>query len=326
MTQASLLLVDDESNVLTALRRVFIDEGMTILTETDPEKALELLREHEVSVIISDSRMPDMSGIEFLEKAKLQSPDAVRIMLTGYTDIQTAVEAINRGEVFRFITKPWSSEEVRAIVKEAAGRYQIIQSLRRADEGTLRSLAQTIELKDPYTRGHCDRVAEYALLLADGLGIDGKTKTMIKHGCWLHDCGKIGVPESVLNFEGPLKGKDLEVMKKHPQWGADVARKANLPETVVNIILYHHERFGGNGYPMGIAGEAIPMEARIVAIADIYDALSTDRPYRAGYSREKSLDIMNKMTTDGFMDPELLTLFSSLLPIARKEDGAGHGQ
>ena len=313
MSEATLLFVDDEPNVLTALRRIFAQEGMRIVTETRAEAALAILLQQQVSVIISDNMMPGMNGIEFLEKARMMSPDTIRIMLTGYSDQHTAIEAINRGEVFRFITKPWDPFAVKLIVKEAVGKYEMVRSLREADEGTLRSLAQTIELKDPYTRGHCDRVSDLALALATQLGVDERTKRLMRQGCWLHDCGKIGVPESVLNFNGPLKGESLEVMQKHPQWGAEVARQANLSNTIINIILYHHERFGGGGYPTGISGEAIPLEARIAAIADIFDALSTDRPYRKGFSPEKTMEIMSSMTRDGFMEPRLVEIFTEVV-------------
>jgi putative two-component system response regulator len=155
-----------------------------------------------------------------------------------------------------------------------------------AGEGALRSIAQAIELKDPYTRGHCDRVARYALLIAERLGLSEDRKREIKYGSWLHDCGKIGVPEAILNFEGPLTEDQLEVVRNHPRWGAEVARQAGLSETVIAIIFHHHEREDGKGYPAGLRGPAIPLEARIVAAADTVDAVTTDRPYRKGNDPE----------------------------------------
>ena len=137
----------------------------------------------------------------------------------------------------------------------------------------------------------------------------------IKHGSWLHDCGKIGVPERVLNHPGKLNEDDMESVMQHPRWGSDVARQAHMSEVVVNVILYHHERFDGAGYPSGLKGDEIPIEARIVAIADVFDALYSDRPYRKAYSLERALEIMQEMTATHF-DPELVKTF---LPLAEQE-------
>jgi HD-GYP domain-containing protein (c-di-GMP phosphodiesterase class II) len=150
------------------------------------------------------------------------------------------------------------------------------------------------------------------LARAGGLGDD--VINDIKHGSWLHDCGKIGVPEGVLNFPGPLTDDDRETIMQHPRWGSEVAHQAHMSERVINIILYHHERFDGKGYPSGLQGEHIPIEARIVAIADVFDALYSDRPYRKAYHFDRALEIMHEMTETHF-DPKLMELF---LPIAKE--------
>jgi putative nucleotidyltransferase with HDIG domain len=191
-------------------------------------------------------------------------------------------------------------------------RYQLIKSLGTEDEAVYFSLAQTVELKDPYTKGHCDRVARYAVSLAEAAGLDQSVITDIKHGSWLHDCGKIGVPEGVLNSPGRLNDEDMETVMQHPRWGSEVARQARMSDTVINIILYHHEQYDGKGYPSGLNGDAIPIEARIVAIADVFDALYSDRPYRKAYDFDRALDILKEMTESHF-DPSLMELF---LPIA----------
>ncbi|MEK7365939.1 MAG: HD domain-containing phosphohydrolase, partial [Candidatus Deferrimicrobiota bacterium] len=279
----AVLLVDDEANILNALARLFLDRDVRVLRAGNGEEALGIVRREPVAVVVSDNLMPGMRGVELLSRVRDQSPDTARVLLTGYADLSTAIEAINRGEVFRFHVKPWVDEEIVRTVEEGVRRYQLVRSLRDGDEATLRSIAQTIELKDPYTRGHCDRVAAFALKIAEALGLPEGTRRAIKHGSWLHDCGKIGVPEAILNCPGKLSAADFEVVKKHPGWGAEVGRQANLPEEVINIILYHHERFDGRGYPTGAKGTEIPLEARIVAVADVFDAMSTDRPYAKGY-------------------------------------------
>jgi putative two-component system response regulator len=184
--------------------------------------------------------------------------------------------------------------------------------MRSGDEARYRALAQAVELKDPYTRGHCDRVADYSCLLAQSIGLAPHDIIHLRHGCILHDCGKIGVPENVLNFPGRLSVSDMELVCKHPVWGCDVARQAQLPEMVQQVILHHHERFDGTGYPVGLAGAAIPLVARITAIADVYDALATDRPYRPGYPLAEVARIM-KVEMAGHFDAELLERFWELI-------------
>ncbi len=197
--------------------------------------------------------------------------------MTAYADLTCALAAINLSEVFRFILKPWKNEELLSVVADAVRRHHLLQSLRKDEEDVLRSLAQTIELKDPSTKGHCDRVAILALLLADALFLPKEMKREIKYGSWLHDCGKIGVSEAILNGEKELNEDELATMRMHSNWGADLAAKANLSQVARNIIHFHHERFDGTGYPTGLCGSDIPIEARIVAVADVFDALTNDR-------------------------------------------------
>jgi putative two-component system response regulator len=308
----TLLFVDDEQNILNAMKRLFMEDDMKILTATSGDEALDILKKNDIAAIISDNLMPGMNGIEFLLKAKALSPDAVRIMLTGCNDIQSAINAINRGEVYKFITKPWDNDELRNVVFEAVKRHKVVQSIQHADEYMLCSLAQTIELKDAYTKGHCDRVEEYALAIADVLGIEDTLKEYIRQGSWLHDCGKIGVPEAILNYDGRLSVEQMDIVKKHPCWGADVARSAHLSEPVVNIILYHHEHYDGTGYPLGLKGENIPLEARIVNVADIFDALTSERPYRSKMSREKAIAILRE-NRGTYSDPHITDIFIDLL-------------
>jgi putative two-component system response regulator len=304
----AVLLVDDEANILNALVRLFLDRDVRVLRAGNGEEALGIVRREPVAVVVSDNLMPGMRGIELLSRVRDLSPDTSRVLLTGYADLSTAIEAINRGEVFRFHVKPWMDEEIVRTVEEGVRRFHLVRSLRHGDEATLRSIAQTIELKDPYTRGHCDRVAAFALGIAEALGLPEETQRAIRHGSWLHDCGKIGVPESILNFPGKLPEADFEVIKKHPGWGADVGRQANLPQAVINIILHHHERFDGLGYPTGAKGTEIPLEARIVAVADVFDAMSTDRPYAKGRDRE---DVVREMgiIRGTALDPQLVDIF-----------------
>jgi putative two-component system response regulator len=309
-----VLLVDDEENILNALARLFLDRDVRVLRAGNGEEAIGILRKGPVAVVVSDNLMPGMRGVELLSRVRDLSPDTVRVLLTGYADLPTAIEAINRGEVFRFHVKPWVDEEIVRTVDEGVRRYQLVRSLRHGDEAALRSIAQTIELKDPYTRGHCDRVAAIALGIADALRLPEGMRRAIRHGSWLHDCGKIGVPEAILNSPAKLTAEEYEVVKKHPGWGAEVGRQANLPEEVINIILYHHERFDGLGYPTGAKGTEIPLEARIVAVADVFDAISTERPYARGLDREEAIRMVGTLR-GATLDPQLVDIFlAGLVP------------
>ncbi|MBJ6725913.1 HD domain-containing phosphohydrolase [Geomesophilobacter sediminis] len=288
----AVLFVDDQKSILSYTRSLFENRGLEIMTASSAKEALKLIDEHDVAVVVSDNQMPGMSGIELLTLLKERSPHTVKIMMTGRADLDTTLAAINSGEVFRFVLKPWKDTEMLRAVKDGIRRYRILQSIKREDEFILHSLAQTIELKDACTRGHCDRVATLALLIADRLGIADEVKQEIRYGSWLHDCGKIGVPEAILNAERRLTEEEFAIVKKHPEWGCDVVRKANLSRIVQDIVLSHHERYDGKGYPNGLEGDQISLEAQIVSAADICDALSTDRPYRRGLTREELIITM----------------------------------
>ncbi len=307
----ALLIVDDEEKILRSIERMLIDRDLKILKARNAREALDLIRNEEISVILSDNMMPGMTGVDMLSLAKSHAPDTIRILMTGRADLPTAIDAINKGEVFRFVTKPWNNEDLRQTITEGIERHRIIGKLRKADEASLLSIGQAIELKDPYTRGHCQRVATYSLLLAGSRDLSEDARRQIKHGSWLHDCGKIGITETVLNKQGPLSEEEFEIMRNHPAWGADIARQAQLSEMIVNIILHHHEHFDGRGYPAGLAGEDIPLEARIVAVADVFDAMTTDRPYRQGLRPEEALEEMQCCMRGTVLDSALLDAFSA---------------
>ncbi|MHB8056836.1 MAG: HD domain-containing phosphohydrolase [Desulfuromonadaceae bacterium] len=304
----TVLIVDDAPSVLEFAEQVFRDKGCHVVTMNDPLAALEFLGSEEVAVLVTDNNMPVMCGLELIEKANIVAPETVKIIMTAYADLTVALYAINQCQVFKFVPKPWEPEEMLGTVKDALRRYRTLQIIRRENEDVLHSLAQTIELKDSRTRGHCDRVATYAVRIANALGLSMDMQREIKYGSWLHDCGKIGVPEHVLNADRKLEAQEYQLMKNHSSWGADVARKANLSEVVINIVLYHHEHFGGAGYPRGLQGNDIPIEARIVTVADVFDALSSDRPYRRGFSLDETISLVISMKGKE-LDPALVDLF-----------------
>ncbi|TGU74024.1 response regulator [Geomonas terrae] len=310
---AEILFVDDNKLILQASVDLFKQKGIDLLTAGNAEEALELFRHHEIAVVVSDNQMPGMSGLDFLTELRHVSPDTVKVLISSYVDLATALAAINNSEVYRYLLKPWKEQEILDVVQEGLKRYRTVRSMRREDEAVLRSLAQTIELKDPSTKGHCDRVAVYALLIADAMGLSKETQRQIKYGSWLHDCGKIGVSEVILNGSGSLNAAEYATMKMHTDWGADLADKARLSEAARNIIRHHHEKYDGTGYPLGLAGEAIPLEARIVSVADVYDALTMDRSYRKRYPLAKAREMVAAMSGES-LDPMIVEVFLTVVP------------
>jgi len=308
-----ILVVDDDANVLEAVKRMFHgDPEITILTASHARQAMRMLEGDGIPVIISDHHMPDITGIELLEWAKTSSPDSMRILLTGCSDFKVAIHSINRGEVYRFITKPWNAEELRSTVRDALQRHKVIRCLKSGDENTILSLIRTIELKDPSTKGHSERVAGYALRIADALDLPADMKKDLRHGCLIHDCGKIGIPEAILNHPAGLDPDQRELVKQHARWGGEVVEMAGLHPRIVNIARYHHERYDGKGYPFGLAGLHIPIEARIVALADVYDALVSDRPYRKRLPHSQIVEYIQR-EKDAAFDPQLADLFLEAL-------------
>ena len=203
----TVLFVDDEQSIRNAIERMYLErDDVRCLFASSGQEGLDVLAKEEVWVVVSDYLMPGMRGIEFLSKVRGVRPDTVRIMMTAYADLTIAIDAINKSEAYRFVTKPWNNKELMDTVDEALMRYQLIQSLGTEDEAVYFSLAQTVELKDPYTKGHCDRVASYAVALAKAAGLADEVINDIKHGSWLHDCGKLGVPEGGAQFSRAFVG------------------------------------------------------------------------------------------------------------------------
>ena len=318
---ATIIFVDDEAGIRNALKRLFADSPHNVLIAASAAEGLELLRSNTCAVIVSDNQMPGETGIEFLYKARQLAPDTVRVMMTAYADLGTALNAINHCEAYRFVVKPWDNKELVELVNNCVLRFELLNSLRLKDEAIYSSLARAIELKDHYTRGHSDRVVEFSMALGRRMGLPPDTMIHLQHGAMLHDCGKIGVPEATLNFPGKLDSAQMDVIRKHPDWGGEVARAAGMHQTTVNIILYHHEHFNGNGYPTGLAGADIPLEARIVAVADVFDALASDRPYRKAMAPEVALREFLAMSGT-VLDPLIVENFLELVNEQKLEAGA----
>ena len=310
---ARILCVEKDREILHLLERVLLDEGYEVLAASSAAEGLSTLEESgPVHVVLAGQPAGSPGDAEFHDEVRARWPDAVRIAFAGDADAAAVASAIHNGRIYKILAGPSDAEGTRAVVENAVERFRLVQALRGVDEEVLRAVAQEVELRDAYTRGHCDRVAGYALRIAAVLGLPDESMQSLRYGSWLHDCGKIGVPEAILNRPGKLSPEELAVVRFHPAWGAEIARLAKLPPGVVDILQHHHERFEGHGYPAGMAGEEIPLAGRIVAVADAYDAVTADRPYAKRYEPEEAMRVVGVLRGAAF-DPEVVdALFAGL--------------
>ena len=322
----SCLVVDDEPRLRQALVRLMQGDGFTCLEASSGQEALDLLDRHPVELVLSDLRMPGMDGSELLREMRMAHPDVAVIMLTAVAEAEAAVKCLSLGAM-DYLTKPFSYEEVRARAAQALEKRRLITENREYQErleervaaqarrieelflGSVHSLVEALELKDPYTRGHSARVSFYAASAARALGLGDDAVRQIELGGHLHDIGKIGVREAVLNKAGPLTPEEYEHIMTHPVLGWRILTPllADQP-LVLNIVRSHHERLDGRGVPDGLRGNDIPLEARIASVADAFDAMLSRRPYRQGRSRPEALAELRARTGAQF-DPDVVAAF-----------------
>lgn len=323
--QHKILVVDDEEANLRLLRRV-LGREYTVLEAAGGEEGIKLLETEEISLIISDQRMPGMTGVQLLEKSRQIRPDAIKMLLTGYTDLEALIGAINDGRVYKYIQKPWDAEELRMTVKRALESYDLkkhndwlVQELKTAmaeleelSMGTIRALADALDAKCDYTAGHSLRVSRFAVLIGKELGLSDEHLRDIELGGILHDIGKIGVPESILWKPDKLTNEEREIMARHPVKSAQIIGELKGLRRAREFVRHHHEHFNGAGYPDGLKGDDIPIGARIIMISDAYDAMTTDRPYREAIGHEKAIAEIKRMSGQQF-DPQVVDALLKLV-------------
>jgi putative nucleotidyltransferase with HDIG domain len=303
------LVVEDEPLLRHALARLMRAQGYQCLEAADGADAIEALEAQPVALVLSDMRMPRMDGVVLLREICARWPDTAVMMLTAISDVDTAVSCLSNGAL-DYLAKPFHLEEVRIRVQQALEKrrlrmenrdYQLNLEVRVADQarriehlflGGVQALAEALEVKDAYTRGHSIRVSRYATVMAEAMGLDAEVVRQIGLGGQLHDIGKIGVREAVLHKAGRLTDEEYQHIMTHPVVGwrilAPLLRDAPI---ALNVVRSHHERFDGSGIPDGLSGNRIPIEARIAAVADALDAMTSGRPYReAEFSLDEALD------------------------------------
>lgn len=328
-----VLVVDDDVLILQALTRILSAEGYQVVAHTNPVRAAE---ERDFAVVITDFMMPNMNGIELLGHFKRHNPDAVRLMLTAAADFRVASEAVNRGEVFRILAKPWTLSDLTACVKQSVLHHQLLAENRRLSEelasknaqlvamnhdlerrvvertsGLLEGMVAALDYRDTETQWHSRRVSLYSKRLAQAAGVGGLELEVVEQGALLHDIGKIGVRDSILLKPTKLTEAEWVEMRLHPEIGFRILSRLPWLAGAALIVFQHQERFDGSGYPLGLKGQQIVTGARVFALADTMDAITSDRPYRQGRPLEVAKEEILRFSGSQF-DPELVDAFLAI--------------
>jgi putative two-component system response regulator len=312
MEQATILVVDDDAQIREVLTEHLTNLGYGIVTAASAEEALQRLEQTTPDLILTDVHMGGMSGIDLCVKLKRDQRFQLNpiIILTGQSDLKARIAGLGAG-ADDFFAKPFDLLEIRTRVAALLRVKFLLDQLERA-ESVITTLGLTIEARDPYTAGHCERLARHAVALGKALGVDEAMLKALWLGGFLHDLGKIAVPDRILLKNGPLNAEERRAIETHPVIGADLVREMRTLDGVRPIIRYHHERFDGSGYPDGLRGEEIPLGARIMAVVDVYDALCTARPYKPALSHEQAVDILWRETEAGAWDPRVASTFIAM--------------
>lgn len=313
-----ILVVDDEPANLRLLNRVLGENYETFVAQSGTE-AIDILKQQDVSLIITDQRMPGMSGVQVLEASLSLRPNAIKILLTGYTDIQALIDAINSGCIYKYIQKPWDAEDLKLTVKRALESFDLrrhneklivelqgaLTQLEDISIGTIKALADALDAKCDYTSGHSLRVSRYGVAIGRQLGMSNEELRDIELAGLLHDIGKIAVPESILWKPERLTPEEQQIMAIHPVRSAQIIGDITVLTRVRLWVKHHHEHLDGSGYPDKLKGDDIPVGSRIVLVADAYDAMTSDRPYRNSIGYEKASNELRKWAGRQF-DPEMV--------------------
>jgi response regulator RpfG family c-di-GMP phosphodiesterase len=315
----TVLAIDDEENNLALLKRT-LRGNYNILSASSGQEAVEILEKYgdSISLIVSDQKMPIMEGTEFFKRISDKYPDIIKILLTGQSNIDIVVEAINECHLFQYILKPFDPENLCMVVESGIKKYemfasktQLVCDLSELFYKTIKSIAYALDAKDTYTHGHSMRVTLYSLALANALKLPEDLMEEIETAGLLHDIGKIAIPEKILLKPGKLTDEEYEIIKTHPALAEKLVHSITKLKIISNWLKSHHERYDGKGYPAGLVGEEIPISSRIIALADTYDAMTSDRSYRKGLSHEVAIKEIESCSGSQF-DPKLADLFISI--------------
>ncbi len=332
------LLIADDDPVIREVLQDFLRARYACHAVDSGEAALQLLRETHFDLIISDITMPGMSGLELVPQALRLVPDAVIIMISGAQTVDHAIAAMRAG-AFDYLTKPFDLAQVEAAVSRALRHHDLLVTKRRYEQqlaglvaqrtdelhraldslagsyrATLQALTAALETRDHETHGHSERVVSFTLRLGREFNVAGDAARALEFGALLHDIGKIGIPDAILRKPAALDDGEWACMRQHPALGAQILARIEFLAGAALVVAQHHERWNGTGYPCGLAGPQIDLNARIFAVADAFDAITSDRVYRVGRSYEAAADELRQEAGRQF-DPDVVAAFLRIPPV-----------
>ena len=331
-----LLVVDDDEFIRAVIRERLKIEGFSVDEAQNGKEALARLDKEDYSILLTDLRMPEMDGISLLQEVYCRFPDTARIVMTAHGQLETAVTALKTG-AFDYILKPLNFDVLFLTVRNALRKQEMERQIRdyrmnleiKVREQTdlissmyirsIDSLIKALEAKDFYTRGHSQRVTRFSVAVGRGLAWPADRIEVLQRAAILHDLGKIGVRESVLNKPGKLTYEEFGEVARHPEVATQILSPIPFFQDVLPSILHHHERFDGRGYPKRIGGTDIPLESRIMSVADTYDAMTSTRAYRPALSGEEATAEIRRCSGSQF-DPEIVPVFLSVKDTVRDDE------
>ena len=315
MANKTVLVVDDNAQNVELLAALMRAEGYEVVAAADGLEALAQVAASPPDLILLDIMMPKLDGYAVCRRLKEEAPTRLVpiVLLTALGAEEARIRGIEAG-ADDFITKPFSRAELKARVRSLLRLKAFTDELEHA-EAMLLTLGRTVEAKDPYTQGHCERLAAYSVAIGRELGLPQEELTALDRGGTLHDLGKIGIPDAILLKPGGLSEAEWAIMREHPVIGERICLPLRSLQRVLPIIRHHHERWDGSGYPDGLAGEAIPLTARILQVVDIFDALRTARPYKPALSLKIACDALRDEVARGWRDPGVVEPFIDLVEL-----------
>lgn len=324
MDKYRILIVDDEPDNLALLYRTLRGK-YEIAKSTSPIAALDMMKSEYFHCILSDHKMPEMDGVEFLKRTYEISPNTMRLLVTAYTDAGILIDAINYAKIYRYIKKPYNPDELLLIVENALEYWQLkadngtlINDLKELFAGTITAIVEALDAKDSYTLGRSRRVTFYAVQMAKALHLSEMTTGKIELAGLLHDIGMIGVSDDILAKVEKLTNEEYDEIKKHVHHSVKILDDIKQLADVVEIIKYHHEFYDGTGYPYGLKGDEIPIGSRIIAVADAFDSMVTPKVYRQQVVPSQALAQIKELVGKQF-DPIVVEQFEQILPACLRE-------
>ena len=321
-----IIVVDDEQGIVDSLSIFLKRSGYDFTGLTNPVEAIERIKSEHFDMLILDFMMDPIRGDEVVEEIRKFNTELYILLLTGHKDLAPPLETIKRLDIQGYCEKSDKFDQLLLLIESGIKSIEQMKTIQKINEelrdkndelekaylDTIGILRQTVEARDPYTRGHSDRVSEFAVLIGKKMGLDEKTLHTLKIGGLFHDIGKIGIPDSILLKESKLSDEEYSQIKNHPTIGAHILGNAKVFQDIIPIVKHHHERYDGKGYPSQLAGTDIPLIARITAVADAFDAMTSRRTYRDSIPIDKVKEEIERCSGTQF-DPEIAKLFLDIL-------------